>query len=138
MIVPTLLLAAAAAPIDAARWRDRLLLVFAPAADAPDLVRQRAVEGPDSRARDLRVVIVAGGEVTGASDTAAALRRRFGVGTSEFRAVLVGKDGGVKLDERAPIPADRLFAAIDAMPMRRDEMKQPRSARDHSSPVKSH
>ena len=39
-----------------------------------------------------------------------------------FRVRLVGKDGGVKLDQNAPVESAALFALIDAMPMRRAEM----------------
>jgi hypothetical protein len=35
---------------------------------------------------------------------------------------LVGKDGGVKLDQSGPISAQALFALIDAMPMRKAEI----------------
>ena len=36
----------------------------------------------------------------------------------EFAAVLVGKDGTVKLRVAEPISADELFAILDSMPMR--------------------
>ena len=39
-----------------------------------------------------------------------------------FRVRLVGKDGGVKLDRSTPMTTDALFAVIDAMPMRQDEL----------------
>jgi hypothetical protein len=42
---------------------------------------------------------------------------------TRFRVRLVGKDGGVKLDSSTPVAADALFALIDAMPMRRQEVK---------------
>lgn len=38
-----------------------------------------------------------------------------------FRVRLVGKDGGVKLDQTEPVEVPALFALIDAMPMRRAE-----------------
>ena len=41
-----------------------------------------------------------------------------------FRLRLIGKDGGVKLDQAEPIEASALFALIDAMPMRRAEMSK--------------
>ena len=43
-------------------------------------------------------------------------------GAPAFRVRLVGKDGGVKLDQATPIEVTTLFALIDAMPMRRAEM----------------
>jgi hypothetical protein len=36
----------------------------------------------------------------------------------------VGKDGGEKLSSSKPLAAEKLFATIDAMPMRRDEMQR--------------
>ena len=39
-----------------------------------------------------------------------------------FRVRLVGKDGGVKLDQNVPVESAALFALIDAMPMRRAEI----------------
>ncbi len=41
-----------------------------------------------------------------------------------FRVILLGKDGHVALQSIAPVPAARIEAAIDAMPMRRDEMRR--------------
>ena len=39
-----------------------------------------------------------------------------------FKAVLVGKDGTAKQSYDAPVAAAAVFAAIDAMPMRQQEM----------------
>ena len=41
--------------------------------------------------------------------------------------LLLGKDGGVKLRRLGAVPADRIFALIDDMPMRRAEARRPRS-----------
>jgi hypothetical protein len=41
-----------------------------------------------------------------------------------FTAVLVGKDGGDKLTSTKPITLQKLYDTIDAMPMRRSEMKR--------------
>ncbi len=38
------------------------------------------------------------------------------------RVILVGKDGGKKLERHAPIALNELFGIIDAMPMRQVEM----------------
>ena len=109
--------------------KSRVLLVFAPGEDDPGLVEQRlilAAAAQGAGQRDLVVVEVVGTRASGpampADGSADALRRHFGVPAAAFRAVLVGKDGGAKLSEAAPIGADRLFAVVDAMPMRRQEM----------------
>jgi hypothetical protein len=96
----------------------RPLYIFAPAADDARLAAQRdiiAARAAGFAERDVPVK-----EVVGAS----ALRVRFGVPVDQFRVVLVGKDGGVKLSSLKPVSASQIFALIDAMPMRRDEMRR--------------
>ncbi len=126
---PVLLLAAAvvAMPVDRHRWNDRLLLVFAPDAASSDLAAQRRDAAAAAAAyaeRDIVVVEVVGDAVRGAADPAADLRRRFHAPPGRFRAVLVGKDGHVALASPTPLTADRLAPVIDAMPMRRDELRR--------------
>ena len=41
--------------------------------------------------------------------------------TSEFRLILIGKDGGIKLNSRK-ISLEEIFSLIDTMPMRQEEM----------------
>jgi hypothetical protein len=50
------------------------------------------------------------------------LRKRFGVGSGEFLAVLIGKDGTEKGRWPDPIPPLELFRYVDSMPMRQQEM----------------
>jgi hypothetical protein len=40
-----------------------------------------------------------------------------------FSVVLIGKDGGEKLRRTTPLPPAELFALVDAMPMRRAELR---------------
>ena len=41
-----------------------------------------------------------------------------------FTVILVGKDGGDKMRTSKPIVLQKLYSTIDAMPMRKSEMKQ--------------
>lgn len=110
--------AAAGSDLDRYRWKSRVLVIAAEAGD-PRAARQEeiaAAAGRGMRERDLVVV-----RAIGEGREAASLRRRLGLPATGFRAVLVGKDGGAKLDAAEPIPAETLFSTIDAMPMRRDE-----------------
>jgi Domain of unknown function (DUF4174) len=50
------------------------------------------------------------------------LRDAYDVLPHDFLVVLIGKDGGVKLRQDEPILAADLFALIDSMPMRKQEM----------------
>lgn len=112
---------AASDPLAAHRGQTRILVVAAPEARDPALLAQRealASARAGLRERDLVVV-----EAVGAGADASALRRRLGLPDQAFRAVLIGKDGGPKLTATEPVAPERLFATIDAMPMRRDEMR---------------
>jgi hypothetical protein len=51
------------------------------------------------------------------------LRREFHVAAPEFTVVLVGKDGGEKFRSHVPVTIEKLNAVIDAMPMRRQEVR---------------
>lgn len=113
-------------------WRKRPLVIFAADAQSPALATQRAIV-ESARAgfieRDMVVVYVIGDAVTsdlgsGPGIGAAAMRSLYGVPATAFRALLVGKDGGVKLSSSAPLTAKALFTEIDGMPMRREEMRR--------------
>lgn len=136
------LLASLAAPAIAAagdlrsvagmQYHQRVLLAFAPSLDDPRLAAERremAAMALEASARDLVLVQVGGGSVIGAHDQAAKLRRRFKVAEPEFRAFLIGKDGHAAIASATPLAGKRLIAAIDAMPMRRDEMSAAREGR---------
>jgi hypothetical protein len=122
--------AAGGDPLAPHRWTSRVLVLSAPDAADPQLKGQRealASARAGTRARDLVVV-----EAVGPGAEARALRRRLDLPAQEFRAVLVGKDGGAKLTASEPIPPQRLFATIDAMPMRRDETRQDETRQDET------
>jgi hypothetical protein len=119
--------AAPAAPVAAMRGERRVVLLFAPSRRDPAFVAQEtdfAGTRDGLHERDMTVVTIVGDDVTGASDDAGALRSRYGAAPAAFTMLLIGKDGHVADRRHVAVPADRLFAAIDAMPMRRDEMRR--------------
>ena len=123
---PAAVAPAAAPSLEALRWRKRVIVVVAPsAADARLQGQRRELETLVARADDgdLHLAFVAGAQVDGLAGSAAELRRRLHVPADAFSVVLVGKDGGVKLSEPGVTPAARFAELIDAMPMRRDEMR---------------
>ncbi|MBK1669078.1 hypothetical protein CKO28_13650 [Rhodovibrio sodomensis] len=133
----TLLAVGAAAASEAGmqrfQWQNRPLLIFAPAAGGPALRRQLEIAATHAegwRDRDMVTIVVAGDrpvtvDGTRAKDLAnAALRQRYDVPEDRFAAILVGKDGTQKLRRDGLIPASKLFQTIDAMPMRRREMRE--------------
>jgi hypothetical protein len=118
--------------MQAYQWKKRPLVVFAPNDDHVALSAQRAVvmaHRGGFAERDVVVIYVVGTSVTGELGpgpglSAEALRSRFGVPADVFRVVLIGKDGGSKLSSGAPLSVKALFGTIDAMPMRRQEMRR--------------
>ena len=128
-------MAAKGDPIDLKRYRDnnRLIFVFAPSREN-SLYRKQAALWNGSRAglkeRDLVRFDVfereAGtvGDAALADADARALRKQFKIRRGVFRVILVGKDGHTALSSGSPVSAARLFGLIDAMPMRRQEMKR--------------
>ena len=116
MLSPALLLVLLAGPdLKDYRWKARVAVVFG--SDKLAKKQREILRGEGMRERDL--VVLAG---------TPAMAKRFELASSRaFAFVLVGKDGGVKLVRRkAPITRKELFATIDAMPMRRDEMRRGR------------
>ena len=124
--------------LDAARlmpeltWQKRVLLTFSPNERHAAFRRQGALlDAVDAGLpeRDMTVIqVFADGRVAIDGDlnptSASSFYRRFSVTNDEFRVILVGKDGTVKLDRVSAVSGDDLFALIDAMPMRRLEMLQ--------------
>ncbi|MEM6458808.1 MAG: DUF4174 domain-containing protein [Planctomycetota bacterium] len=112
----------------------RPLLIFADSPDRPDLIRQRrllAEHRPGLADREMLVVEIIGPAVTLDGQPVPAdarkLRRQHNLpDDAPFALRLVGKDTGVKLRSDRPVAAERLFALIDAMPMRRREIAERR------------
>lgn len=109
------------------RWKDRLLVLFAPSPDDPRLVRQERALRAETRAlreRDLVRIVVLPHATAPKGYDPAALRRAYRVRPGDFRVLLVGKDGGVKRSSAVPLPLRSLFEQIDAMPMRKEEVRK--------------
>jgi hypothetical protein len=121
-----------AADLSKYRWRHRLLLIFSPSSQTPafqKLVDQLQQQQEGVADRDLVVFSLLNdgqsrvGETVLNRPEVQPLRGRFRVTADEFRVVLIGKDGTVKLNEPAVQLSD-IFALIDSMPMRQQEMQE--------------
>lgn len=115
------------------QWKNRLLFLFAPSRDHPlfkklhqSLLSQKA-EVAD---RDLIIfeILESGPSRMNTNDldpqTAHSLRKKFDTPLGEFTVILVGKDGGVKLKRQSQTQLTDIFALIDSMPMRQEEMRR--------------
>jgi hypothetical protein len=115
------------------RWKNRLLLIFAPNRSHPmfDVLHQSlAAKKSEVSDRDLVIFEIfesAPSSINGKvidSESAHLLRERFDVRPGKFAVVLIGKDGGIKLKRRDRIDLKEIFGLIDAMPMRQEEMRR--------------
>jgi hypothetical protein len=118
--------------LDSYKWKNRLLLVFAPSEESAAYKKQmQLIEGKKAGFddRDLLVVklLAEGTSRLGSQPideaTATQLRSRFKVGQEEFRVILVGKDGTEKRRDSVSVEPKVIFNEIDAMPMRQEEMR---------------
>ncbi|WP_310395401.1 DUF4174 domain-containing protein [Hymenobacter sp.] len=111
--------------VRASRWKKRVLLIAAPAADQADFRAQKqllASSKAELAARDLLVIEVLYPQLSAADRQF--LTQKTGIQPPRFAAVLLGKDGGVKMRSAHPIAPAALFRTIDQMPMRRQEMRR--------------
>jgi hypothetical protein len=123
------------------QWRHRLLILVAPGGDDPLLAEQRrriAQRRDAMLERDLLVFQILrdrglAGERGLPAGMLTQLREQLDVTADDRLMILIGKDGGVK--RRAPLSTDlaEIFSQIDAMPMRREEMRASERAGDPSA-----
>ena len=118
--------------LQAQRNTSRPLLIFAPRPDDAQLgIQLRTLEEHAAEASERQIVPIAvpfqspsSTALALSGDDAQAARHRFHVAPGDFLVILIGKDGGAKLQSAKPIPMRELNETIDAMPMRQDEMRE--------------
>jgi hypothetical protein len=115
-------LPARADPLDGLRWKNRILILVAPSAQDDRLQAQRRhLEAVSGGMRERDIVVM---DAIGDGRQARELRRRLATDGRAFRIVLIGKDGNQSFASGDPLTAREIFGRIDAMPMRRDEMRK--------------
>jgi hypothetical protein len=128
----TALTASPASALEPYQGKKRPLVVFAPSDQHPGLTRQKSIVNGQRIGfsdRDVVVIYVVGTSVrtefaTGPGMSASALRSRYRASEGSFRVLLIGKDGGTRIDSPTALTAADLFSEIDRMPMRRDEVRK--------------
>lgn len=118
-----LLAASATASVDVLRdylWTNRVIITFSTNESTPErllLIKQIAQYPCEFRKRDLVHIDLISGSVDYQS-----LSQRFAMEGKDFKLVLIGKDGKIKLQATA-VALEDIFALIDTMPMRKKEMR---------------
>jgi len=125
-LVGAMLMGAAPDPLKPLQWKARVIVVSAPGRDDAGLRAQDAIfsaDGDGQADRDVKIIRLVGAHGPAGID-ASALRERLSLPPDRFEVVLVGKDSTIVLRRRQPIALGELFDRIDAMPMRRDELRK--------------
>lgn len=125
VVVPVSLVAPVpvVAPVSAATVRE--LLVFAGSAASVSFISQEEILNSGKSGlteRDIRLrIIIADEEAC----------KRYAVHSGSFCIILIGKDGQEKFRSVKPVGLQKLFGLVDAMPMRKQEVKERKSS-EHS------
>jgi hypothetical protein len=113
-------------------WKNRIVLLFSDSDSNTDLevqVRELLSDKEGLEERYLKIFKISHGESAIdllSQDTLRMkhnLRAKYKVSDAGFYVVLIGKDGSVKYNDSSPVSGEKLFAIIDAMPMRKSEMR---------------
>lgn len=132
---------AADKPLASYKDKNRVLLVFAPSDKDPSYAEQGKLwqgEKAGFEERQLVVVPVLADAKKAAGDAPAMLEKRYGVDAKTFAVVLLGKDGHDAYRAAKPVKAGALYEVIDAMPMRRAEMKRQSASTTSAKPDTDH
>lgn len=109
-------------PLSGYRWKNRVLVVVAPSRQDGNLVAQRRIFERNAKGMAERQIVLI--EAAGDDERARNIRNQLAAGDTAFRVLLVGKDGNTAASSSKPFSAAELFGRVDAMPMRRDEMRR--------------
>lgn len=111
------------------QWQNRIVLIYGLTAEQAAFAQQKQLLASEAAGVDERDIVVIDAIESQLSATDRLyLQTELGLPTGRFGVVLIGKDGGVKLRQAAPIRPQTLFATIDGMSMRQREMRERKRA----------
>jgi len=119
-------------PLSGYRWKNRVIVLSIDPAQAKGVGAALKGNKAGLLDRDLVVINVSAHPkdisqtVRPSAEAIRDLRRRLAIPETGNTFVLIGKDGGVKARQTDSLNLGRLFSLIDAMPMRREEMRRQR------------
>ena len=117
--------------IEKHQWKHRVLLIFTDDKNADDFKDQIKVLSEEKKGLVERKLVIYQftknnfradfNEVWTSSNS---LHRKYVNINDSFKVLLLGLDGGVKLEQNKVLSLEKLFTIIDGMPMRRSELKR--------------
>lgn len=115
------------------QWKRRLLILFAPSEKEQgyqSLREQIERRFQEVQGRDLVIFHIFETGESHATESSLTkgqvflLRKQFSIKSGQRIAILIGKDGEVKLRKALPADLSEIFSVIDAMPMRQREIRE--------------
>ena len=103
------------------RWENRIIVIDEQLEDSAQQLKAFLMQDEALQDRDLLIFLKSGSELICKSadkPTVVDTRNRFS------GVVLIGKDGGIKLQRDRVVATQVIFDLIDAMPMRQSEMRR--------------
>ncbi len=113
------------------KWNYRPLLIFS-SSDNKHLEKQLTNIENNRKGiieRDMKIIILNADSTSTMDDIeidsaqVSDLYKKFNVSREQFAILLIGKDGGVKMRKTQSVEMKKIFALIDKMPMRQQEMR---------------
>ena len=118
--------------LDRYTWRNRVLLIFTPDQAHPEFVAQnRILDSAKAGLGDRDLVVLRMMPEAAISidyrpsqeNNSQSIYQDFSIKKDDFRVLLIGKDGTLKLTRTGAVSESDLFELIDSMPMRQWEMQ---------------
>ncbi|SKB53651.1 protein of unknown function [Salegentibacter holothuriorum] len=113
------------------QWKDRLVLIIAQEKNKKFQQQLTELQKHQQSLKERKLVIyqiIAEKYSTGLAEenwkNSIELFQKYKEEKSDFRVLLIGLDGGEKLDQTKILSAEKLFNTIDSMPMRQAEMRK--------------
>ncbi|WP_372920515.1 DUF4174 domain-containing protein [Salegentibacter sp.] len=116
------------------QWKNRLVLIIAEDKENQSFQKQLAELQKDQdglKERKLIIYKILPGKFSKGLESEtwendSVLYQKYKTNASGFQVLLLGLDGGIKLDQSEIISLKKLFNTIDSMPMRQAEMRKTR------------
>ncbi len=111
-------------PLDEFLWKNRILVTFSPSKNNTE--RSYFLNSINNNlcefnSRNIIHIDLIFNEKNHEIEKFESSFENLSLSASEFRLILIGKDGGIKLNSKK-ISLEEIFALIDTMPMRQEEM----------------
>lgn len=114
------------------QWQERVLLIFSDDTTKEIFTKQMAELSQNQEDLKERKLIVyqitpdafRRGSGNDGWEKGNGLYKKHNTSSASFRIILLGLDGGEKLNQTKFLPAEELFVLIDGMPMRKAEIRK--------------